>query len=143
MIQFLITEKHKKKQEKKQLQNEIYKGLYNRLQSLTTGSLEVYLKKNKIAELNNDIHQKNLAMEELLIYCYSNHTDFEDFSFRITDIKESWDNVYNLWEKYAAKFPEEQDDFYLDAKTYVELFDLFIAWMVCAELLKTYIINKL
>lgn len=143
LVQFLITEKHKKKQEKKRLQNEIYKGLYNRLQSLTTGSLQVYLKKNKLNELNNDIQQKNTAMEEVLIYCYSNHTAFEDIDFRITDIKESWDNVYSLWTEYNTKLPEAPTDLTLDTNVYVELFDFFLMWMVCVELLKTHIINKL
>ncbi len=143
LVQFLIMEKHKRKQEKKQLQNETYKGLYNRLQSLTTGSLEVYLKKNKFYELDKDIHQKNSAMEELLIYCYSNHTAFEDINYRITDIKETWDNVYNLWIEYKTKLPDKETDLKLDPSIYAELFDFFIAWMVCAELLKTNIINKL
>ena len=58
LVQFYITERYKRKQEKKQLQNEIYKNLYIRVQALTTGSLELYLQKNKLSEFDEDI--KNL-----------------------------------------------------------------------------------
>lgn len=41
------------------------------------------------------------------------------------------------------KQPDKEADLKLDPNIYAELFDFFIAWMACAELLKTNIINKL
>lgn len=143
LVQFYITERYKRKQEKKQLQNEIYKNLYIRVQALTTGSLELYLQKNKLSEFDEDIKQKNSAMEELLIFCYSNHNAFEDISFRVIDIKDAWDNIYSLWKECYEKFSNGQLDLQNDVTTYVNLVDLIMAWKACSELLKTHIITKL
>ena len=143
LVQFFVTEKYKKEQDKKQLRNETYKCLYNKLQLLTTGSLELYLQKQKIQEFDKDIEQKNSAMEELLIFCYSNHMAFKDMNFRVDDIKKSWDDLYSSWSNHRTPFFQNKDCLSLDANIYVELVDLIMVWKACAELLKSHIINKL
>ena len=131
LVQLFVTEKYKREQENKQLQNETYKGLYNHLQSLTTGSLELYLQKDKTYEFDKDIQQKNFAMEELLIYCYSNHIAFQDINFRINDIKESWDNVYTLWMECKTVLSACGSNLTKVPETYVELVDRIMLWKVC------------
>lgn len=142
-VQFFVTEKYKRAQDKKQLQNEMYKSLYNHIQSLMTGSMEIYIQNNKISELDKDIQQKNSAMEKLLIFCYSNQNTFKDMDFRINDIKDSWEKVYSLWLEYKEQMSKSETNLITNPNMYAELIDCIMLWKVSSELLRLHIISKL
>ena len=142
-VQFFITEKFKKKLEKTQLVNETYKTLYSHLQSLTSGSLYVYLNKNKLDKLNSDIQEKNALMEKLLVFCGSNYTALSNIDWRINDIEENWDNLWSYWEKHKEMLLKEDISIKDYPSVYVELFTLIIGWQVSIELLKTEAVREL
>ena len=82
-------------------------------------------------------------MDELLIFCYSNHNAFKDIDFRINDIKECWESIYVLWAECKSLLSQNEVCLTIEPTIYAELIDMIMDWMACSKLLKSHIINKL